>query len=106
MKTILDRSDLQPAERAFARAYHLSRRWNKLVALAIQQWGDVTGTHISGIYADHFPEHAKDKLRKTAQAIGKYLDEAWALRPSGVRHRTMMALKHAVITRDGKGYYG
>ncbi len=40
--------------------------WNKLVADAVQRYGDGDGRLISGVYREHFPEETKEALRYLA----------------------------------------
>ena len=103
---LLLREDLAPAARLFSRACRLSRRWSFYVSRNIRLHGDVTGTHTSGCYNPEWPEHLKNRLRKTSHAIGPLSDAAYAARPRRVQFSTMRWLANAVARRDGSGYYG
>lgn len=52
---------LRDREKAAKSAYHHA------IQVAIQKYGDVTGTHTSGIYNPDFPEAVKAQLRKLAR---------------------------------------
>ncbi len=61
-------------------------------ARAIAEHGDLPAgkTHVSAIYAEHFPEQTKIELRALAYAIGPWRDIAIALwRKSGRRIDTL-----------------
>lgn len=97
---------LLPAYNAFRRAASLSRAWDSLVSKSITLYGPRQGSHISGIYSDHFPPDVQARLRKLATAVSAASDKAWGLRPKRVRNHTMRGLRLAVIARYGSGFYG
>ena len=87
-------------------AYAASRHHNFLASACLLRCGDGNGQDISGVVRDHFPKPEKDALRALAQTVTVSLDKAFAARPKGVRFQTILRLKEAVISRDGKGFYG
>ena len=44
-------------------AQKMDYEWNAAVDLALKAYGDGTGSLISGVYRDHFPNDVKDRLR-------------------------------------------
>lgn len=65
-----------------------AEEWDKIVASAIRKYGDGSGSAVSGIYREHFPEETKEVLRylsrlKTDTASAAYLH----FRASGSRAR-------------------
>lgn len=54
------------------------RRYDAAVKAAIKKYGDVKGTHTSGIYNPDFPEKVKDRLRELAVAPGELSDASVA----------------------------
>ena len=104
---LLARADLTLARKAFEGAAAQSRAWDKLVSDSIAKHGDrPQGGFVSGIYSEHFPKETQETLRDLAKGVSVYSDNAYSLRPRGVRMSTMRNLRLAVIARDGSGYYG
>lgn len=94
------------ARDAFVNAYGFSRKWDRMVRNACKRYGDRHSTPISGIYSDHFPIATQTRLRNVARQVSSELDRAWKLFPARTRFGTKMDLKNAVISRDGRGFYG
>lgn len=101
----LDRPDLARAQDKFESACHCSRAYDAKLAEYLAQYG-AHGPDVSGAGRDHFPEDAKDHLRRIAHAVSRMSDEGFAARPSRVRQSTMRRLAAEVATRDGSGFYG
>jgi len=99
---------LQKSAEHFEKAYSASRNWNELIERAIKIYGDKSKNlpHISGIYAEHFPEEIKNSLVAYCQTVNTELKAAYSARPKGVHFRTMIKLKDFIKSRDGSGYYG
>lgn len=104
---LLRRYDLAAPRELFKKAAARSRAWNKAVHRAIAKYGDrPSGGYISGIYSYHFPEHVKNGLRNLAHAVTEYNDAARAARPKRIRGETIEALRVAVRSQYGGGFYG
>ena len=99
---------LEKAAQYFAVAYWNSRAWNRMVQRLIKLHGDKPEgkPHISGIYAEHFPEVNKKLLKTCCNNLNRYSKLAYDARPKGVRYSTMINLKDFIKNRDGSGYYG
>ena len=64
------------------------------------------GADISGACRDHFPDDAKDHLRRIARAVAYHSERGHAARPKGARASSLVRLARDVATRDGGGFYG
>jgi hypothetical protein len=106
VKKILERTDLYNAQLHFARAAKASKEHSRLAEAAIRDYGDGSGQPISGCVRDHFPECVKVLLMNMAREVTRQNEMGQALRPRGVRKRTMDDLARAVCKRDGTGFYG
>lgn len=65
--------------------------------LAVKNYGDVSGTHTSGIYNPAFPEHEKNKLRRLCRAINRFSDMIFLSRPRGMHLRTIQKQFRAIM---------
>lgn len=102
---LLQRQDLARSHFYFWMACTHSRMHAQYAAESLEIHGE-HGAQVSGCVRDHFPEAVKDHLRNLARTVTENLDRAYAARPRGVRHATIVALGRAIAKRDGCGFYG
>lgn len=88
-----------------AACFH-SRTWNQMVQVYIKLYGDVTGTHTSGVYNPEWPDRIKNRMRDMANAVTYYSDMGYAFRPKGGHIATARKLAGFIARQDGSGYYG
>lgn len=105
MTDILNRLDLEEAQRLFALSCRAARAHDREAKRALSNYGS-HGPAISGCVRDHFPDGTKNMLRELARHVREKSDLAYAARPSRVRVSTMRKLARAVAARDGSGFYG
>lgn len=102
---LINRPDLAVAQSEFESACHCSRAYTAKFKEYLAEYGD-HGPDVSGAGRDHFPNEAKDHLRRIAAAVTHHSGRAYAARPSRVRHATIRRLGQEIAARDGSGFYG
>jgi len=103
--SLLKRESLAAARDLFRQSVEASAQHALELARAVKKHGE-RGPWISGIGQDHFPDAVKNRLRKLAQQVTHYSNQAWIARPPRVRDSTMRELAAAVANRYGHGFYG
>lgn len=102
---VIGRADLAKSQIEFESACHCSRAYNAKFSEYLAQFGDI-GPDVSGAGRAHFPDEAKDHLRRIAKAVAHHCANASLARPSRVHRSTIIRLGQEIATRDGVGFYG
>lgn len=101
----LDDPRFSAAQSEFESACHCARSYDQQAAAYLAQYG-AHGPDISGACRDHFPDDAKDHLRRLARAVTYHSERGHNARPKGARAASVARLAREVATRDGGGFYG